>query len=155
MPPASTGVFVWGKAETVSVFRTSGSHHAALSGWSSWAGIRCDWPRPNSAPPMAIDAAESRCFPTFSRWGVYRSCVPHAGRSARKMPVAKAPLAVASACAGQLECDLRYSDRNGQASPPLGVAKELRELYAPDERVKLTPACRDSAGGEHSGQPWR
>ena len=37
--------------------------------------------------------------------------------------------------------------------PYLGVAERLRELYPADERVKLTSACKDSAGGEHSGKP--
>ena len=39
--------------------------------------------------------------------------------------------------------------------PYLGVAEKLRGLYPADERVKLTPACRDSAGGEHSGEAWK
>ena len=39
--------------------------------------------------------------------------------------------------------------------PYLGVAERLREHYPADERVKLRPACTDSAGGEHSGKPWK
>ena len=39
--------------------------------------------------------------------------------------------------------------------PYLGVAEKLRESYPVDRRVKLTPACRDSAGGEHLGKPWK
>ena len=38
--------------------------------------------------------------------------------------------------------------------PYLGVGEVLREHYPADTRVKLTPACTDSVGGEHSGKPW-
>ena len=38
--------------------------------------------------------------------------------------------------------------------PYLGIAERLHEFYPADKRVKLTPACRDSAGGEHAGEPW-
>ena len=39
--------------------------------------------------------------------------------------------------------------------PYQGVAERLREHYLDDKGVKLTPACTDSAGREHSGEPWK
>lgn len=39
--------------------------------------------------------------------------------------------------------------------PYLGIGERLRERYPPHKPVRLTPTCKDSAGGEHSGKPWK
>ena len=39
--------------------------------------------------------------------------------------------------------------------PYLGIAERLHELHPADQQVELTPACRDSSGGEHAGEPWK
>ena len=39
--------------------------------------------------------------------------------------------------------------------PCAAVGRLLAERYPDDGPVKLTPVCRDSAGGEYRGKPWK
>ena len=39
--------------------------------------------------------------------------------------------------------------------PYRGIGEGLRERCPPHKPVRLRPACRDSAGGEHSGKSWK
>lgn len=39
--------------------------------------------------------------------------------------------------------------------PYWGIGEQLRERYPLHKPVRLTPTCKDSAGGEHTGKPWK
>jgi hypothetical protein len=39
--------------------------------------------------------------------------------------------------------------------PYRGIGEQLRERLPLHKSVRLTPTCKDSAGGEHSGKPWK